>query len=166
LEAYFGCTLAFSADVDEIAFASEFARCPLGGADPYLNRLLVGYCAEILARRPQPVCSIRNKVENAIAPRLPHGSAQVDEIASSLGMSRRTLSRQLAAEGLTFAGILEEMRTELALQHLKDPQLSVSQIAWLLGYQEASAFTTAFKRWTGTTPSATRARSLSLEEAV
>ena len=80
------------------------------------------------------------------------------EIAATLGMSRRTLARRLATEGATFTGILEEMRRDLALGYLEDASLSISQIAWLLGFQEVSAYTTAFKRWTGVTPTQARMR--------
>ena len=166
LESFFGCTLSYAADGDELIFRRGAAELPLPGADPHLNRLLTGYCEEILARRATPVSPIRAKVENAIAPHLPHGKAQIQVVASLLGMSRRTLSRRLAAEGLNFTGILEEMRRDLALRHLKDPRLSISQIAWLLGFQEASAFTMAFKRWTGATPKETRVRLLSPADAV
>lgn len=68
-------------------------------------------------------------------------------------MSQRTLSRQLSAEGLSFTEVLDAMRTDLAVRHLRDATLSVSQVAWLLGFQEVSAFTSAFRRWTGQTPS-------------
>jgi AraC-like DNA-binding protein len=68
------------------------------------------------------------------------------------------LARRLAAEGLTFTDLLEALRGDLARRHLADEGLTISQVAWLLGYQEISAFTHAFKRWTGMTPSEARAR--------
>jgi len=71
-------------------------------------------------------------------------------------MSTRTLTRRLAAEGQTFGQVVDELRTDLAERYLRDRDLSISQIAWLLGYQEVSAFTHAFRRWTGRTPSASR----------
>ena len=55
-------------------------------------------------------------------------------------------------KNLTFSEILDRMRTDLAQHYLKDPSFSISQIAWRLGFQELPAFTTAFKRWTGVTP--------------
>jgi AraC-like DNA-binding protein len=88
---------------------------------------------------------------------LPHGTARADEIARKFGMSQRTLARRLALERLTFAGILDDLRSDLARRYLDDAHLTISQIAWLLGYQEASAFTHAFKRWTGKTPREMRA---------
>ena len=73
-------------------------------------------------------------------------------------MSPRTLTRRLAAEGLTFVGSLSELRADLAKRYLQDEDLAISQIAWLLGYQEVSAFTHAFKRWTGKTPREARSQ--------
>ena len=83
---------------------------------------------------------------------LPHGKARASEIAKRLGLSQRTSARRLASEGVTFSEVLECLRADLARQYLGDQGLSVSRIAWLLGYQEISAFTHAFKRWTGQTP--------------
>ena len=71
-------------------------------------------------------------------------------------MSQRTLARRLASEGATFSGVVENLRSTLAERYLKNQSLSISQIAWLLGYQEVSAFTHAFKRWTGRTPRVAR----------
>ncbi|MBV9202152.1 MAG: helix-turn-helix transcriptional regulator, partial [Alphaproteobacteria bacterium] len=62
-----------------------------------------------------------------------------------------------SAQGLTFAGILAELRVDLAKRELRDASLTISQVAWLLGYREVSAFTHAFKRWTGKTPREVRA---------
>ena len=53
---------------------------------------------------------------------------------------------------MTFSEVLESLKSHLAQRYLADPSLSISQIAWLLGYQEVSAFTHAFKRWTGRAP--------------
>jgi AraC-like DNA-binding protein len=73
-------------------------------------------------------------------------------------MSKRTLARRLAGERLTFSVVMERLRFDLARRYLADDNLSVSQIAWLLGYQEASSFTHAFKRWSGKPPRQTRAQ--------
>jgi AraC-like DNA-binding protein len=156
LESFLGCQIDFAAGRDEIAFAQGMSQLPLLGADLYLRDLLVEYCEEVLARRNARASPIRASVENVIAPLLPHGNARVTVVAQVLGMSRRVLARRLAAEGLTFIGILEEMRRELALQYLADASLSISRIAWLLGFQEVGAFTHAFGRWTGLTPTQAR----------
>jgi AraC-like DNA-binding protein len=82
-------------------------------------------------------------------PLLPHGKGQVGEIAPRLGLSQRTFARRLSLEGLTFSEVLERLRFDLAERYLADDGLSISQIAWLLGYREVSAFTHAFKRSPG-----------------
>jgi AraC-like DNA-binding protein len=158
LEAFFGCEVTFASDHDEVTFARRAPQLRLVEAEPYLNELLIQYCEEALARRPNPASPIRASVENAIAPLLPHGRARAGEVARALGMSERTLARRLAAENLTFFGIQEAMRQDLARHYLADANLSISRIAWLLGFQEVSAFTHAFKRWTGQTPTQMRSR--------
>jgi AraC-like DNA-binding protein len=64
----------------------------------------------------------------------------------------------LTLEDLTYSKVLESLRFDLAVRYLRDESLSISQIAWLLGYQEVSAFTHAFKRWTGKSPREARSR--------
>jgi AraC-like DNA-binding protein len=96
-------------------------------------------------------------VEQLIVQLLPHGTANVGEVAGRLGMSRRTLARGLAAEEETFSELLDRLRTALAKRYLRERELPISQIAWLLGYREASSFTNAFARWTGSTPRRFRA---------
>jgi len=61
---------------------------------------------------------------------------------------------------------MDELRADLAKRHLEDSQLSISQIAWLVGYQEVSAFTHAFKRWTKMTPRQMRSRTRGQGEPV
>jgi len=128
------------------------ADLPVTSKDPYLNQALVRYWEDALERRGSAQRPLRAAVENAILPLLPHGKARLGGIAEALRLSSRTLARKLAAENLTFAQVLDELRANLAERYLEDPALSVSHIAWLLGFQEASAFTHAFKRWTGEAP--------------
>jgi len=158
LNAFLGCRGMFGADRDEVAFAKGTQDVPVVSADPYLNELLTGYCEQALAHRRKGEGTLRSRVENVIVPLLPHGEARADEAARRLGLSQRTLSRRLSDEGLTFAGVLDHLRADLANRYLDDADLSVSQIAWLLGYREVSAFTHAFKRWTGKTPREMRSR--------
>jgi AraC-like DNA-binding protein len=78
-----------------------------------------------------------------VRPKARRGSHKVSEIARRLGVSQRTFARRLSSEGLTFSGVLESLRSSLAERYLTDADLSISQIARLLGYQEVSAFTHA-----------------------
>jgi AraC-like DNA-binding protein len=155
---FFGDDVQFDAAVDEVAFASTIKNIPVVGADPYLNKLLIRRFDEALHQQPANRGSFRSSVENAIVPLLPHGKGRAGEIAPRLGLSQRTFARRLSLEGHTFSDVLETLRSDLAQRYLTDENLSISQIAWLLGYQEVSAFTHAFKRWTGKTPRQARSR--------
>lgn len=152
LNAFLGCDVTFGSNVDEIVFSENIDDVPVVTGDPYLNALLVKYCDEALAARAASGGTLRSDLEHAIALLLPHGKAHLGEVAAQLGMSRRTLARRLASQGLTFAGVLAQLRADLAKRELRDASLTISQVAWLLGYREVSAFTHAFKRWTGKTP--------------
>jgi AraC-like DNA-binding protein len=149
---FVGTKVEFGADTDEFALNLEARELPLTHSDPYLNKLLLKDCEAALADRKGDVSQLRTRVENAISLQLPHGRVRAEDIARSLGMSKRTLARKLLDEGLNFTEILQQLRRDLAVRYLDDRKLHISKIAWLLGFNEVSAFTHAFKRWTGKTP--------------
>src|SRR5215472_7500101 len=95
---------------------------------------------------------LADSIASVIVPLLPHGQAKMEEIAKRLGVSRRSLTRLLASEGCTFNGILDALRLDLAKSYLREQNLRTSEVAWLLGFSEVSAFSHACKRWTGKTP--------------
>ena len=152
LEKFFGCRIEFGADTDEIIFDRKAAQLRLVGADPYLNEILLHYCDQALTHRRSSASSLRITIENAITPLLPHGKARLDAVAQKLGVSSRTLARRLTAEGLSFGEILNQLRSDLATHYLGEASLSISQIAWLVGYQGVSTFSHGCKRWTGMNP--------------
>jgi AraC-like DNA-binding protein len=158
---FFGGDVEFGEAADEVTFAPTMSQLPVVSADPYLNKLLITYSEEALSRRPTNPGSFRLSVENAIVPLLPHGKVRVSEIARRLGLSERSLARRLSLEGMTFSDVLDSLRSDLAERYLTEKELSISQIAWLLGFQEVSALTHAFKRWTGTTPREARSHAAS-----
>jgi AraC-like DNA-binding protein len=149
---FVGTKVKFGADKDEFALNLDARELPLIHADPHLHDLLLKYCEAALADRRGDMNQLRTRVENAISSVLPHGKVLAEDIARSLGMSKRTLARRLSDEGLNFTEILQQLRHDLAVRYLDDRKLHVSKIAWLLGFHEVSAFTHAFKRWTGKTP--------------
>jgi AraC-like DNA-binding protein len=155
--AFLGCDVTYGANVDEIVLPPVVNKLPIIGADRYLNKMLVQYAKEALASRTPERTTLRSRVEHAIGPLLPHGNAKALTVAKELGVSHRALARSLAGEGLTFSAILDQNRADLAKSYLTHGDLSISQIAWLLGYSEVSTFTHAFKRWYGITPTELRA---------
>jgi AraC-like DNA-binding protein len=153
---FVGTAVEFGATADEFALNANARELTLIHADPYLNNLLLKSCEAALSDRRGNVSQLRTRVENAISSLLPHGRVVVDDVARSLGMSKRTLARKLSDEALNFTEVLQQLRRDLAHRYLDDPKLHVSKIAWLLGFKEVSAFTHTFKRWTGKTPSQMR----------
>jgi AraC-like DNA-binding protein len=149
---FVGTKVEFGAEADEFALNVHARELPLIQSDSYLNGLLLKYCEAALAERRADTSQLRTRVENAISSVLPHGKVLVEDIARNLGMSKRTLARKLSDEGLSFTEIVQHLRRDLAFRYLNDRKLHVSKIAWLLGFREVSAFTHAFKRWTGKTP--------------
>ena len=153
---FVGTKVEFGADKDEFALNVGARELPLVHSDTHLNDLLLKYCEAALADRRGDMSQLRTRVENAISSLLPHGRVRVEDVARSLGTSERTLARKLSDEGLNFTEVLQQLRRDLAARYLDDRKLHVSKIAWLLGFHEVSAFTHAFKRWTGKTPSEMR----------
>ena len=156
LAAFLGDNVELGATADDIAFPGRIKHAPVVSADLHLNKLLRSYCEEALSQKRKDHGSFRSRVENAIVPLLPHGKAQVAEVARQLGVSQRTLARRLIADEASFSDVLENLRSDLANRYLADPELAITQIAWLLGYRDVGAFSHAFKRWTGKTPGQAR----------
>jgi AraC-like DNA-binding protein len=92
------------------------------------------------------------KVKHSAIKLLQSNFLTIEQVAGELHLSVRTLQRKLKKEGSSFLGIIDEIHKEVALGYLKENHLSISQIAYLLGYAEASVFSRAFKRWTGSYP--------------
>lgn len=96
--------------------------------------------------------TIRGRVEEYLMPTLHTWEASMEDVASALGQSRQTLYRNLRAEGVTFAQVLDDLRHRLALHYLESKRVSVNETAFLVGFSDRSAFSRAFKRWTGKGP--------------
>lgn len=96
--------------------------------------------------------TMRGRVEALIMPILHTGDVSADTIASKLGTSRQTVYRNLKAEGVTFEQVLDALRHRMALHYLAGRKVSVNETAYLVGFSEPSAFSRAFKRWTGKSP--------------
>lgn len=94
-------------------------------------------------------------VERRVEPLLASGPVRIEQVASAMGLSRQTLYRRLKSEGVTFEALLDRLRRRLALKLVRQG-LPVKEVAYRLGFSDPAAFSRAFKRWTGSSPSASR----------
>jgi AraC-like DNA-binding protein len=163
-ERFFGCPVEFGASVDQLGFSNETLALPLVTEDRHLLETLRPICDEAAKERKTPTGTLRASVEDEVQKRLPHGKAKRQNVAKALGMSERTLSRKLTQERTSYDEIVEQLRRSLAVQYIRDRSISLSQIAWLLGYEGSTSFNHAFVRWTGRSPSASR-REMGLRES-
>jgi AraC-like DNA-binding protein len=159
-ERFCGCPVEFGGPFDGLVLSNQSLAVPLITEDMHLLDVLRPICDEAAKQRETAPGSIRALVENEAQKLLPHGRAQRHNVAKGLAMSTRTLARRLAGEGTTFEDVVDELRRTLALQYVRTPSISLSQIAWLLGYEGGTSFSHAFRRWTGGPPSAARGEGL------
>ncbi len=151
---FFNTPVVFGADLDSITFAQDVIDHPLPGTNPHLamihDKLNVDYLARL--RKGDLV----HRVKAGIIDAFPSGTVAHEKVAQSLGMSVRSLQRRLSESGTTFRDLLDTSRREMALGYIRDPGVELAEVAFLLGFSDQSAFSRAFKRWTGNTPNEVR----------
>jgi AraC-like DNA-binding protein len=140
-----------------LVFDDASQTVPVVHADARLLDLLQRYADDLLAQRTHKD-DVVVQASRWILRYLHTGEVAVAQLASGLGMSNRTLGRRLTEEGLTAARLIEQTRRDLAHHYLEDRAVPLGRITYLLGYSDLSAFTRAFRRWTGRTPSEWRAK--------
>lgn len=154
---FFRCPVRFGDSHVRIRFPLAYLGLPMLHSDPGLRLLLDQQARALLAAMPSPD-AFDQALQQTLLKLLPEGQASIARTASVLHVSVRTLQRRLDARGLSWQQMLDRSREELARQYLTDAGLALTDIALLLGFSEQSAFTRAFKRWTGQTPAQLRKR--------
>jgi AraC-like DNA-binding protein len=157
LRRLFGPRIEHGCDHDELVYSDAQWALPIPSSNPALQRLLDQH-AQTLAQRQPKAWTLQDQVAVQLERALPQGDHSLERISAKLGATPRTLQRQLKAEGTSFQEVLDHTRQTLAQEHLKGSKVSVLELAFLLGYNDESAFVRAFRRWTGTSPGAWRAR--------
>lgn len=147
---FFGCQPEFDAPNYLLSFDKTALdqQLPTGNAEVARanDQVILRYLAQL--NRSDLVM----RVKVALIENLPSGQVSKEQVSEILGVSQRTLQRKLHDEGTSFKQLLDETRHELADGYIKNNQVSLGEITYLLGFSEASNFSRAFKRWTGSSP--------------
>lgn len=146
---FFQAPLEFDADRYALVFTADWLRRPLSSNDPDLHRRLQQQVDAVQARCPE---EFPDQVRSVLRTALLTGHGTADSVAALFSMHSHTLSRRLIACGTSFQGLADECSLEMSRQLLEFSDMDISQIATALDYADASAFTRAIRRWTGTTP--------------
>lgn len=144
-----GARLRFDAAQAAVVFPSAWLAKPVAGADAGLHALLSSRAAAVMAEDGP---ALPDEVRRIVRTRLISGRCCRESVARELGLHPRTFGRRLQVSGTTFQALLDETRTQIATQLLRDTRLPVARIAATLGYRDATVFTRAFRRWIGRTP--------------
>lgn len=154
-ESFFGCPVTFGGTVTCVTFPASYLMLPIAHSDPGLCTLLENQAESLLRALPGRQ-DFQTELKEALLRSLHEGTPTLERVAARLAMSSRTLQRRLGELDLNFQHLLDRTRAELARGYLLEGNLTLAEIALLLGYSEQSAFNRAFKRWTGQTPRSLR----------
>lgn len=147
----FGGEVRFDQPVTRVAFHAQHLARPIPRRNPYVYSAVLKQVNTVLARwRSQK--SFSRKIRQLISKQLSTNQVNADNLARQCHMSRQTLYRRLKKEGISFHDLVEQVRKDKALRYVADNQYALGEIAFLLGFSELSAFSRAFKRWTGQAP--------------
>lgn len=150
-----GCSVTFGQHKNRFLFSASILNLPVKQADPALFPTLKQHADDMLKAKQaeqQPPLSLSERIKEQLQTALPLQQAQLSTVADSLGITPRSLQRKLKEEGLSFQQLRDEARQMLAITLLGNPDLSMTEISYMLGYREQSSFNHAFKGWTGFTP--------------
>lgn len=152
---FFKAALRFGAPTASLTLGQEVLALPMVKGDAamsaYFEAQLEQHLSTLTASPP-----LFRRIQEVVLGQLGEGPPSLERIASELALSPRTLRRQLQKHATSFKALVDQTRLNVARGYLTDSSLSQEDIAFLLGFSEASAFHRAFRRWTGTTPQSLR----------
>lgn len=147
----FGAPVLFGYSTNTFVIDRKFLERQVPAADERLYAILRRYLERILEEMPQEH-EVLASVRRAVAESMREGHPNLSRVAKKMAMSPRTLQRQLKEQGMDFKKLVADTRRRFALSYLANRGNTLTEIAFLLGYSEVSAFNRAFKHWTGATP--------------
>lgn len=150
LERVFRCTPIYGCEDNAIIVDTATLEKPLS----YANLEVVKASEDAMDRYRSGWAEpgLADQLSAVLKELLPSGEPRQDDVAERMSMTLRTLQRRLGEAGTCYRDVLNDTRHKLAVSYLRSEQYSVGEIAFLLGFSEVSAFTRAFRRWTGTSP--------------
>ncbi|MBL4909342.1 MAG: AraC family transcriptional regulator ligand-binding domain-containing protein [Alteromonadaceae bacterium] len=149
-ERFFNCSVKFNHEFNGIKVKQSILTVPLNKYDPVMHDLCVAQADKVLNNLVSqlPIDIVSQFIQN----QLPQGIPEIEYAAQALQMSVRTLQRKLNEHQLTFSGLVDSIRKDLAVSYLTQTNTKILYITQMLGFSEQSAFQRAFKRWTQQTP--------------
>jgi AraC-like DNA-binding protein len=147
----FGCPVSFGGRTNALAVEPQFLDRQVPAADEGLYPILRKYLDRVLKEMPHDDRALAD-VRRAIGESMREGEPKLAAVARRTGASPRTLQRRLGELGVDFKSLVDDTRRRFSLKYLEDRANTPTEIAYLLGYSEVSAFNRAFKRWTGSSP--------------
>jgi AraC-like DNA-binding protein len=151
-EQTFGGSVRFNQPVNKLTLPLAYLAIPVVQRNAAVHELLRAQAEADLMERAARNGGFLRQLETLLAARLDGGSVTLGSVAQELDLSPRTLQYRLDGHGLSFRALLERVRCRLAEQHLRNPALSLTEVAMMLGFADQSAFQHAFKRWKGMSP--------------
>jgi len=151
---FFRSAIEYGSEKNRVLFTKDSLRKPLPHANAELVHTSDRIIADYLPRLG--IGTTASRVKAALIDMLPSGEATEETLAASLNVSRSSLQRKLRKEGTTYRAVLQEVRCDLAERMLRAGSKTLNEISFLLGFADLSAFSRAFKRWTGMAPSTYR----------
>lgn len=152
---FFRAPVAFGQERARLSFSRQSWATELPGKDEGLFRVLVSHAEQLSAARPMPddlVARARHEVVRALSSE----TLEIEDVAAALGVGTRTLQRRFADQATSFSALVDEVREDQARNLVAGKAMSLSEVAFFLGFSDQSAFSRAFKRWTGQTPKSFR----------
>jgi AraC-like DNA-binding protein len=150
-ETYFGCPVKFGARRNKLFFRVEDVARPFVTHNPDVLELVTPQLEAELTQQLTDK-SLKEQVKALLKKFLGGQKPRLEDVALELRISARTLQRLLLAERITFHGLVEEARREMAQHYLLQPSLELNEAAYLLGYEDPNSFIRAFHKWEGTSP--------------
>ena len=149
-ERIFRAPARFGCERNRLVFSQQVWRQRSTHPNLDLCGVLEEHAKRLLAELPAD--GLVGEIQKLTSEQLRGGTPTLEHVAKLASMSGRTLQRRLREEGTSFAELLDALRRGMAQTYLADAQIAISEVSYLLGFSEQSAFNRAFKRWTGATP--------------